>query len=318
MRPLELATLGWARRVGYGHYQNAFRLDHAEAAEELAFFRRAGGRTVVDQTPSWGLGRDPRALRTIALETGLNVVMGCGYYEERRHPPWLRDQSVGQITAAIVAEVTVGADGTGVRAGIIGEIGTSEAFTAAEEKVLRAAARAQAATGVALSIHHVIWGRHAPRVLEIARSEGADLRRTVVCHVDLDARCELAYYEAIASTGAYLAFDTFGQVEIYQYSGRQRPGRVYPTDYERAEQVAALVAAGYLEQIVLAQDLLTKTQLRRYGGYGFDHLLVNVVPLLRTLGLSDRQVETLLVDNPARLLGGEAGWTTVRSQGGSG
>jgi phosphotriesterase-related protein len=302
--PLRMETLGWARKFGYDHRDNAERLDVDEAIEEIGFFKRAGGRTVVDQTPSWGLGRDPRALRAIARATGLNVVMGCGYYEERRHPASLRERGVEEIAAELIAELTIGVGETGVRAGIIGEIGTSERFTAEEEKVLRAAARAQAATGVALSIHHGVWGRHAPRALAIAKSEGADPRRTLICHVDLDARCELAYYEEIAATGAYLGFDTFGQVEIYQYGGRQRPGRVYPTDYERAEKVAALVEAGYLRQIVLAQDLLTKVQLRRYGGYGFDHLLLSVVPMFRALGLDERQIQMLLVDNPARLLAG--------------
>lgn len=301
--PLRLETLGWARKFGYAHRENSMRLNLDEAMEEIRYFKWAGGQTVVDQTP-WGLGRDPRALRAIARETGLNIVMGCGYYVETRHPASLKERSVEDIAAELVAELTVGVGDTGVRAGIIGEIGTSEAFTSEEEKVLRAAARAQASTSVALSIHHAIWGRHAPRALAIAESEGADLRRTLICHVDLDARCELAYYEEIAATGAFLGFDTFGQVDVYQYGGRQKPGRVYPTDYERAEKVAAVVEAGYLSQIVLGMDLLTKVQLRRYGGFGYDHLLTSVVPNLKALGLNDRQLNVLLVDNPARLLAG--------------
>ncbi len=299
--PLNMSTLGWARKVGYGHLDNSHRLDLNEAIEEIARFKLAGGHTVVDQTPP-ALGRDPVALRKIAEATGLNIIMGGGYYEERRHPDYLKDRTVDDITKELVREITIGAGDTGVRMGIIGEIGTGHLFTPAEEKVLRGAAIAQASTGIPLSIHHNIWGRHGPRVLEIAKEEGADLSHTVLCHNDLDARCDPSYYEAVASTGAYLGFDTFGQTDVYHYSDHQKPGRVYPTDYERAENVAKVVEAGYLEQVVLAMDLLTKVQLRRYGGFGYDHLLDGVLPLLTAVGLTDEQIKVILIDNPARLL----------------
>ena len=237
--PLNMSTLGWARKVGYGHLDNSHRLDLNEAIEEIARFKLAGGHTVVDQTPP-ALGRDPVALRKIAEATGLNIIMGGGYYEERRHPDYLKDRTVDDITKELVREITIGAGDTGVRMGIIGEIGTGHLFTPAEEKVLRGAAIAQASTGIPLSIHHNIWGRHGPKVLSIAKEEGADLNHTLISHVDLDARCDLSYYEAIASTGAYLGFDTFGQTDAYQYKNIQRPGRVYPTDYERAENVATV------------------------------------------------------------------------------
>ena len=299
--PLRMETLGWARKVGYGHLDNSRRLDLEEAIEEIRYFKLAGGQTVVDQTPP-GLGRDPEALRKIAQETGLNIVMGGGYYVEARHPASLKERTVEDIAEELITEITVGVGGNGIRMGIIGEIGTGDPFTSEEEKVVRGAARAQASTGVALSIHHSIWGRHGPRVLAVAREEGADMRHTLLCHNDLDARCELSYYEEIASTGAYLGIDTFGQTDVYQYSDRQRPGRVYPTDYERAEKVAMLVEAGLLNQIVLAMDLVSKIQLRRFGGFGYDHLLTSIVPILKATGLSDDQIKVMLVDNPARFL----------------
>ena len=299
--PLRMDTIGYALKFGYAHLDNSHRLDIDEAIEEVTYFKLAGGRTVVDQSPP-GLGRDPKALRKIAQTTGLNIIMGGGYYEEKRHPDSLKERSVQDIAQELIREITVGVDDTGVRMGIIGEIGTGDPVTAGEEKVLRASAIAQASTGIPLSIHHNIWGLHGPGVLAIAKEEGADLRHTLLSHVDLDARCDLSYYEEVASTGAYLGFDTFGQTDAYQYKNIQRPGQVYPTDYQRAENVARVVEAGYLDQVVLAMDLCTKTQVKRYGGFGYDHLLDCVVPMLNTVGLNNQQIKVILVDNPARLL----------------
>src|SRR5438128_4807663 len=169
--PLRMETLGWARKFGYEQLDNSHRIDPEEAMRELSFFKWAGGQTVIDQTPI-GLGRDPAALRAIARGTGLNVVMGCGYYVDERHPPELKERSVEDIVAELVRDVTVGVGASGVRAGIIGEIGTGDPVTPTEEKVLRAAARAQAITGVALSIHHAMWGRTAPRLIDICKEEG--------------------------------------------------------------------------------------------------------------------------------------------------
>jgi phosphotriesterase-related protein len=301
--PLRMDTLGFARKYCYEHLDNSHRLDVDEATREIMFFKRAGGQTVVDQTPI-GLGRDPRALRAIARESGLNVVMGCGYYVHERHPEALDERSVEDITDELVREVTVGVGTTGIRAGIIGEIGTSDPVTASEEKVVRAAARAQSITKVPLSIHHVVWGRHAPRILSICKEEGADLRRVIICHVDLDARCPVEYLAEIAETGAYLSFDTFSHYDFYVYRN-PRKGRTYATDWDRAEQIARVAETGYLDRVVVAQDICLKIQLRAWGGFGFDHILDSVLPMFRANGLSERQIELMLVDNPRRVLAGE-------------
>jgi phosphotriesterase-related protein len=193
-----------------------------------------------------------------------------------------------------------------VRAGIIGEIGTGDPVTAREEKVVRAAARAQSITGAPLSIHHAVWGRHAPKILRICREEGADLSRTIICHVDMDARCPVDYLIEIASTGAYLSFDTFSHYEFYVYSnqfrGRGRRDRIYATDWDRVEQIARVAEAGYLDQVVVAQDVCLKIQLRCWGGFGFDHILDSIVPMFHQIGLTEPQIRQMLVDNARRVL----------------
>ena len=117
---------------------NCQLFDEATATEEVRRFRLAGGETVVDPTCR-GIGRDPRALQRIARATGLQVVMGTGYYLDPAHPHHVREMSIEAIEEEITRDVVDGVDG--VRAGIIGEIGISKDFTAEEEKVLRGAAR---------------------------------------------------------------------------------------------------------------------------------------------------------------------------------
>ena len=91
-------------------------------SEKLADYRDAGGCSVIDAT-SCGLGRNPRALRRISEATGVHIVMGSGWYRECAYPPLVFERDANALADLIVEEITVGADGTHIRAGIIGEIG---------------------------------------------------------------------------------------------------------------------------------------------------------------------------------------------------
>ncbi len=165
--PVRPSILGELRMDPFVNPDNC-RLDDEQAAiEELAPFAELGGRTVVDPTCR-GIGRDPSALARISRATGLHVVMGAGYYLEGSHPPHVKDMSVETIAAEIERDAVDGVDGSGIRIGLIGEIGVSADFTAAEEKVLRAAARAAGTTGLPLMVHLPGWERHGHRVLDVA------------------------------------------------------------------------------------------------------------------------------------------------------
>ena len=122
-----------------------------DAVAEALDFKKSGGRTLVDQTTR-GLGRDPQAIRAIANLTGLNVVMGTGYYVHATHPPDMAERREEDLAEEMSREIMEGVGSTGIRCGIIGEIGC-EVLTDNELKVVRAAARAQRTTGAAVSIH---------------------------------------------------------------------------------------------------------------------------------------------------------------------
>jgi phosphotriesterase-related protein len=249
----------------------------------------------VDPT-NGSLSRDPLALARIARATGLNIVMGAGYYVAAAHPPDMDRRSEDALVREIVREVTVGVGDTGIRAGLIGEIGNTWPWTENEKKVMRAAVEAQRQTGAPLMIHP---GRHetAPmQLVELVQKQGGDLRRTIMCHVERTIADERHLHD-LADTGVWLEYDLFGmENSYYPYN----PDFDMPNDGGRMRQILALIARGHRDQILMSHDIAYKTSLTKYGGYGYHHLLVNVVPRLRRKGVDDAGLRRLLVENPAR------------------
>lgn len=277
------------------HPANYDLSDEELAVAELAPFVGAGGGTVVDLTPP-SLGRDPAALARISARAGVHVVSGIGQYLAPVHEPWVRDASERDIAGRLIEAVTVGSGDPPVRAGILGELGTSDPIADEERRVLRAAAATAGQTGVAISVHVHPWGHQGPAVLDELIEAGADPGRVVLGHVTtaIDRPAEL---RSLLDRGALLGFDLFG----FDHS-LLGPGRWPPSDRDVVETVAALVRDGYAGQLLLSQDVGVRTRLRRWGGWGYAHLLEHVVPLLREAGVSDAARHTMLVTNPARLL----------------
>ena len=234
----------------------------SDAITEVEQFRLAGGGTIVDLTP-WGLGRNPSGLRAVAEAAGVHLIMGCGYYVAAFHPATVAHRDEHEITQGILDEYRSGAADTGIRPGVIGEIGVSWPPAAEENKVLRAAARAQAASGLALFIHP---GRHptAPfEHLQAVDAAGGDVGRCVISHVDRTL-FEIADMMALARTGCYVEFDLFG-IETSYYSLSEID---LPNDAIRVDRVADLLSAGHGARVLISQDICNKTRLTSYGGEG--------------------------------------------------
>jgi phosphotriesterase-related protein len=295
-RPVEMPLLGRLRRDPVGVTRDNLRIDDPVlVAEELRAFVAAGGRSLVDLTAR-GAGLNAPGVLALARTTGVQVVLGTAFYLDRTLPAWVRSWSVDEIADLFARDIEQGFEGVeGCRAGIIGEIGTTERFPEMEERVLRAAARAQRRTGVPLAIHLEEWGSNGHRMLDIVAEEGGDPSRTALCH--LDSRLDLDYHRSLAARGAYVSYDLWGTEE---YRIRERRGN--PSDTERTRAVRALVDDGLGAQILVSTDVCTKAQLLRYGGYGYAHVLTNAVPMLRDVGLDETGISQLLVDNPRRLL----------------
>ncbi|WP_018858697.1 phosphotriesterase family protein [Rhizobium sp. 42MFCr.1] len=265
--------------------------DEPLAITELKDFAAHGGHTVVEPTCQ-GIGRDPRALKRISQASGLNIIMGAGYYLGSSHPAKVAGMTIDQIADEIVQEATAGVDGTDIKVGLIGEIGVSSDFTDQEEKSLRAAARAQARTGLPLMVHLPGWFRLGHKVLDIAAVEGAELRHTVLCHMN-PSHDDLAYQGELASRGAFLEYDMIGMDFFYADQQVQ-----CPSDEEVARAIVKLVEQGHIDRILLSHDVFLKMMLTRYGGNGYAYILKHFLPRLKRHGLTDQQLDTLMRDNP--------------------
>ena len=266
--------------------------DESLILEELAAFREAGGGGIVDLTMP-GVGRDPVWLAGIARASGLSVVMGCGWYRGAYYPAetLIDRRSVDDLADELVREATDGVGDTGIRPGIIGEIGTDKPWVSAlEERVHRAAARAARRTGLGLTTHSVLSpvGLEQLRIFE---DEGADPSRVVVGHAD--SYPHLDHYLAIIERGASIEFDFLGM--SFTPAERHGEGRI-------VELLCELLSRGHVEHILLSQDVCHDSQLQRYGGNGYTYLASAFLPRLRDAGVSEAEIETLTVANPRRLL----------------
>jgi phosphotriesterase-related protein len=283
---------------------NGLLEDETVAEDELAPFVAAGGTALVDTTVP-GIGRDPAALRRIARATGLHVVAGTGYYVEATHPPHVADATIDELAAHFVSELTDGIEDSGVRAGIIGEIGASGVdpvsrqkvsdMTPAEEKVLRAAGLASLETGAAVTVHLDPRGPTADRVIDVLDEVGLAPERMIMDH--MDANADLDYHLRVADRGVFVEYDHFGR----EYYG-DHLNRPYTKDSRRIELLLELLRRGHERQMLLSQDVCAKIDLHRHGGNGYDHVLVRIVPRLREEGVSEQTLETMLVDTPRRAL----------------
>lgn len=219
-------------------------LDDVELAiDELGRFKDAGGGTLVELT-NRGVGRDVRKLREIAEATGLNVIASTGFYTEPYYPREVYERTIPQLAKLMVRELTEGIDDTGIRAGIIGELGTRrQHFSSAEERVFRAAARAQHETGVAVSTHTYAGAELALQQVEVLVDAGVKPNRIIIGH--LGDRRTNDYFAEIARTGVYLQFDHIGMTDLQ-------------SDSVRAGIVKDMVDRGFTDQILLSCDICYK------------------------------------------------------------
>ena len=266
--------------------------DRVTILEELRAYRDAGGRSLVDLTLP-GVGRDPAWLVDLSRASGLHLVMGCGWYRGAYYPAdaLIDRRSVDDLADELVREATLGVEESGVRPGIIGEIGTDKPWLSAqEERVHRAAARAARRTGLAITTHAVLSPVGLAQ-LQIFEEEGADPARVVIGHAD--SYPVLEHYLAIVERGASVEFDFLGMA----FTPTERHGE------ERVvELLCELLARGHGDRILLSQDVCHDSQLRRYEGHGYTYRARSFLPRLLAAGVSEAEIAAITVANPGRLL----------------
>lgn len=299
---LSLENLGWARRNSLLVKDNLVQDDLDLTIREAMEYRWGGGRTIISVDLP-GIGRDPLAQRRFAHATGLNVVASTGWYIQRSHPPEVAEKSVEELAEQMVREITVGIGDTGIRAGNIGELAMSGAahqpFQPSEEKVLRAAARAQKATGVSLTVHPNHPYDHWDTYIDVLEKEGADLRKCYMAHLGFYTDVEIAKRILRRGVG-YVSYDNLGAEETLA-EAVFGPGVGYSKDNEEVRMIVELLEAGHRDRILLSTEMACKLSYKRYGGYGWGYLFETIIPWLKSLGANEEDIRQITVENPRRL-----------------
>jgi phosphotriesterase-related protein len=298
-QPIGIDNLWWVKINESRNLDNLKLNDERLAIKEAMLYKLATGKTIVEVTVPGVFGRDPLGLVHIANATNLNIIMGSGYYagpSHTRQPDVKTDQ---EFTEEIIKDIMVGVVNTGIRAGIIGEVHCSASLEDSERNLLRCCAAAQRQTGAPLSIHPSPSDDLAMEIIKILRDAGADLRHTIIGHIDLSGFSRDTCHK-LADAGCFLAYDNFGLEGLLQLPGLGRA--VELNDRQRINDIMRLISDGYLDYILVSQDLATKHRLTCYGGLGYAHILRDIMPLMRAQGLSEEQEYKLLVENPKRVL----------------
>jgi phosphotriesterase-related protein len=270
------AQKGPANRIGEAEEQ--------AVVDDLRHAREFGLAAITDlSAPDWG--RDPIALRRISAQAGVAVVGATGFYWDP-FPGIAIEGTLEQLRDIMISEIETGVGGTGIRCGVI-KVGTNRGEPdAVAERLFRAAAAAAFATGAPVITHTSSPDQAAWHVRVLERA-GMDMSRVVISH--MGAAHNVGELVALARSGAFMGID-----KVSFPKG--------PSNDQLADLVRDACAGGLERQIILSSDIARRTLLRRFGGRGYSTVLADFVPMLLDRGISPSQIETMLHDNPARLL----------------
>jgi phosphotriesterase-related protein len=279
--------------------------DHAvdHALERLRGLSDRGVDTIVDLTVL-GLGRDVPRLLEVATRTEVNIVLATGFYTFTVLPSWVELRGPGRriegpepLTELFVRDLTEGIADTGVRAAVLKVATDKPGITPGVERVLRSICDAHLETGAPISTHADASTRRGLEQQAFFRQARVDLTRVVIGHCgDTD---DLGYLREIADAGSYLGMDRFGMDTLFPMEDRVRT-------------VAELCQLGYADRIVLSHDAScfshnfdAEFKQRVFPNWHYHHISDDVLPALLRAGVTQEQIDTMLIDNPRRFF--EAG-----------
>ena len=255
-----------------------------EVVPEIKKMMDLGVKSAIEVTTN-DMYRDVIKLKEISEQTKLHIVAATGFYLSEYHPDWLTNASPEEIAQVMIDDLTKGINDTDIKAGVIGEIASSpKAFVGQEKKVLIASALAHKATGATVTTH--TGPITAKDTIETLLENGVAPDRIVIGHQDLVD--DTNYHLEILKYGVNIGFDTCGKI-------------AYQLDETRAQNIKKLIDAGYGDKIMLSNDISRRSYFTSAGKFGYTAVMSRVVPLLREYGVSEENINKLLVDNPARI-----------------
>lgn len=270
----------------------------AQAVRDLNELKSLGIDSIMDPTVI-GLGRYIPRIQRIAEQTDLNIVVATGVYTYNEVPfqfhfsgPGLLFDVPEPMTELFVNDIENGIAGTGVKAAFLKCAIEEQGMTPGVERVMRAVAQAHVRTGVPITVHTNVHNRSGLDAQRVLREEGADLTKVVIGHsgdsTDLD------YLMELADAGSILGMDRFGLDVLLPFE-------------QRVGTVAELVERGYADRMVLAHDASCfidwfdpQAKAQAVPNWNYRHISEDVLPALLERGVSQEQIQTMLVDNVRR------------------
>lgn len=257
-----------------------------------------GVSTFVDATPN-DCGRDATLLKEISEKTGVTIICSTGLYAESeggsayfKFRARVDGNTVTEIHELFAKELTSGIGTTGIKAGVI-KVGTGHGqITQYEEMVLKAAARAQKETGISI-MTHTGAGTMGLEQIDILTSEGADPKRIVIGHIC--GSSDINYHISLLQREVYIAFDKLGM----EYFPEDQ------SDTVKEACIIELISRGLTNKILLSHDSIRWWLGKQFVTPSPTHIFKNVIPALKEAGITDEQINTILIENPRIFLAGE-------------
>lgn len=256
-----------------------------ETIRELNELKNMGVKKIIDVTNK-GMGRNIRYVEDVAYKTNIEIYSSTGYYKEPFLPQEVYELNEKELSLIMIKEILFGIEDTGIRAKVIGEIGTSkDIILPMEEKVFKASVRAHIDTGAPI-ITHTTLGKLGLEQVKIFKEYGAQVEKIVISHVDLSG--DLDYILKLIDNGVNVAFDTVGKIN-------------YQKDEKRIELIKNLCEQNLSNKILLSMDITRRSHLKYKGGIGYLYLLENFIPKLQQIGIKQEDIENMLVNNAERI-----------------
>lgn len=270
----------------------------AQAVRDLNELKSLGIDSILDPTVV-GLGRYIPRIQRIAEQIDLNIVVATGIYTYNEVPfqfhysgPGLLFDVPEPMTEMFVNDIENGIAGTGVKAGFLKCAIEEQGLTPGVERVMRAVAQAHVRTGAPITVHTNVHNRSGLAAQRVLREEGADLTKVVIGHSGDSA--DLDYLMELADAGSILGMDRFGLDVLLPFE-------------QRVDTVAELAKRGYADRMVLAHDASCfidwfdpQAKAQAVPNWNYRHISEDVLPALLERGVSEEQIQTMLVDNVRR------------------
>jgi phosphotriesterase-related protein len=265
--------------------------------------KHAGINTVVD-ADTFDLGRSVKILAEVSKLSGVNIICCSGWYVQL--PPFLGSFTADQFAQLFAREVREGIEGTDIKAGILKSASDFGGVTPDNEVILRGVARAHVMTGAPIMLHSYAPDQIGRQQIAILKEEGVNLKRVKIDH--LPDTTDIEYIAWVAEQGCYLGMDRLPGIHV--------PSLVRVSPEGRVRTIKALIDAGYASRILLGHDTflvstffdnlpeVAKNKLAWDNPYGFLYIHKYVLPKLRELGVSEKVINGICVDNPRNFFEG--------------